>query len=213
MDHQKVLSLLNEADDSKFVTRKWNIVNNQSNGNYNVKNKIVYNTEVLKSNLCGYNDAYILVRDAAVQVAFKNYAPFIKCTTNVDGTSIDDAEDLDLVMTMYNLLVYSLDYSDTKSSLWFYSKDEATNFNADIAYDNTVNNFKSFDYRANLLPNTVAQPTPNNINGILNDATFAVPLKCLSNFWQSLEVPLINSKVELKFKWAKHKTLCFSCGS
>ena len=124
MEHQKVLNLLNEVDDSKFVTRKWNIVYDQSNSNYNVTNEIVYNTEVLKPNLCDYDDAYILVRDyitiighAAAQVAFKNCAPFVKCI------AIDVAENLDLVMTMYNLLEYSLDYSDTTSSLWFYSKD------------------------------------------------------------------------------------------
>ena len=62
MEHQKILNLLNEASDSKFVTRKWNIVNDQSNANYDVGNEIIYNTEVLKSNFCNYNDAYILVR-------------------------------------------------------------------------------------------------------------------------------------------------------
>ena len=62
MEHQKILNLLNEASDSKFVTRKWNIVSDQSNGNYGVGIEIIYNTEVLKSNLCDYNDAYILVR-------------------------------------------------------------------------------------------------------------------------------------------------------
>ena len=56
------MNLLNESSDSKFVTRNWNIVNNQSYGNYSVGNKTIYSTEVLKSNLCDYNDAYILVR-------------------------------------------------------------------------------------------------------------------------------------------------------
>ena len=60
MEHQKILNLLNEANDSKFVKRKWNIVNDQSNANYGVGNEIIYYTEVLKSNLCDYNDAYIL---------------------------------------------------------------------------------------------------------------------------------------------------------
>ena len=62
MEHQKILNLLNEASDSKFVTRKCNIVNEQSNANYDVGNEVIYNTEVLKSNLCDYNHAYILVR-------------------------------------------------------------------------------------------------------------------------------------------------------
>ena len=61
MKHQKILNLLNEASDSKFVTRNWNIVNDQSNAIYSVGNKIIYSTEVLKSNLCHYDDANILV--------------------------------------------------------------------------------------------------------------------------------------------------------
>ena len=88
MEHQKILNLLNEANDSKFVTRKWNIVNDNSNANYDLGNQIKYNAEVLKSNLCDYSDAYTLlngditVRAApATQVAFKNCAQYIKCIT------------------------------------------------------------------------------------------------------------------------------------
>ena len=89
------------------MTRKWNIVNNQSNGNYDVGNEIIYNTEVLKSNLCDHNDVYILVWNniiviaaPAAQVSFKNCVPFTKCITKIDGTTIDDAEDLDLAMSV-----------------------------------------------------------------------------------------------------------------
>ena len=59
MEHQKILNSINEANDSKFVTRKWIIVNDQSNANYDVGNEIIYDTEILKSSLCNYNDAYI----------------------------------------------------------------------------------------------------------------------------------------------------------
>ena len=70
MEHQKILNLLNDASSSKFVTRKWNIVNDNSNSNYAAANEINYNTEILKSNLCDYNDSYILViRDITVVVA------------------------------------------------------------------------------------------------------------------------------------------------
>ena len=62
MEHQKILNLLNEASNSKFFTRKWNIANDQPNANFDVGNKIIYNTEVLKSNLFYYNDDCILVR-------------------------------------------------------------------------------------------------------------------------------------------------------
>ena len=77
---------MNEANDSKFVTRKWNILNDHSKANYNATNEIVYNTEILKSNLLDYYDSCILVRgDITVtaapqtQVVFKNCAPFTKC--------------------------------------------------------------------------------------------------------------------------------------
>ena len=61
MEHQKILNLLNDANDSEFEIRRWNIVNHNSKANYGVWNEITYNTEVLKSNLCDYNDAYILL--------------------------------------------------------------------------------------------------------------------------------------------------------
>ena len=77
---------MNDVNDSKFVTRKSNIANDNTKANYSIGNEVIYNTEVLISNLYGYNDAYILVRGnitkighQATQVAFKNCAPFTKC--------------------------------------------------------------------------------------------------------------------------------------
>ena len=129
MEHQKILNLLDETNDSKFVTRKWDIVNDNSKSNYDATNEITYNAEILKSNLCDYNDAYILVRGditvvavPATQVAFKICAPFTKCITKIDETTKDDAEDLDLVTPMYKLIEYSSNYSET-NILWLYSKD------------------------------------------------------------------------------------------
>ena len=88
IEHQKISNLLNDANNSKFVTRKWNIVNDNSNSNYAAANEISYNTEMLKFNLCDCNDAYILVTaDITVvaapetQVTFENCAPFTKCIT------------------------------------------------------------------------------------------------------------------------------------
>ena len=102
---------------------------------------------------------------------------------------------------MYNLTEYSSNYSKTTESLWFYSKDEAIIFNADIANDSS---FKSFKYEVKLLGIAVAQPAPNAANGILKNATIVLPLKYLSNFCRSLEMPLINCKIELKLEWTKH---------
>ena len=96
------------------MTRKWNIASGLSNANYGVGDEIIYNTEVLKYNFCDYNDVYIRVNAnitvtaaPATQAAFKNCAPFTKCITKIDGAIINDAEDLDLVMPMYNLIEYS----------------------------------------------------------------------------------------------------------
>ena len=105
-----MLNFLNESSDSKFTTRNWNIFNDQSKANFSVENEIIYSTEVLKSNLCNYNDAYILVRGNisiidhnVAQVAFKICPPFNKPITTINETAIDHAEDLDLFMLMYNL--------------------------------------------------------------------------------------------------------------
>ena len=124
MKQQKKLNWLNEANDSKLVTRKWNIVNDSSKSNYDATNEITYNTEILESNLRDHNDAYILVRDdvtfiaaSATQVAFKNCAPFSKCIPKIDEATIDDAEDLDLVMSMYSVIEHRSNYSKTTGSL------------------------------------------------------------------------------------------------
>ena len=129
MEHQKALNLLNEENDSKFVTRKWNNVIDLANANFDVANEIIYNIEVLKSNLCHCNDAFILVKGditikghQVTQLAFKNCAPFIKCITKIDGATIDEVEYLDLVMLMYNIIKSSSNYSETARSLWFYLK-------------------------------------------------------------------------------------------
>ena len=69
MEHQKILHLLNDANDSKFVTSKWNIFSDNSKLYFDVANEVTYNTEVLKSNPCNYNDAYILVKDEIIVTA------------------------------------------------------------------------------------------------------------------------------------------------
>ena len=111
-------------------------------------------------NLCDYNNFCVLVRGNIViighnrnQAAFKKCARFIKCITKIGGTTIDDAEYLDLDKPMYNLLQYNFNYSDTAGSLWFYSKHQSNTFNADIVQNKSK--FKSLDYKAKLLGNAV----------------------------------------------------------
>ena len=156
----------------------------------------------IASNLCDYNDAYTLVRSdiimkghQATQVAFKNCATSTKCITKIDGTTIDDAENLDLVIAMCNLIKSSSNYSETKESLWFQNK--AANFNANIT---TTNNFKSSMYKTKLSENTKT----NGDEGSLKNAAIAVPL---NTFWRLLEMPLISCKIELKLKWTSYCVL------
>ena len=101
---------------------------------------------------------------------------------------------------MYNLIEYSSNYSEITGSLWFYSKYQATNFDADIE-DN--DDFKSFKYKTKLVGKTEV----DYANGTSKNAAIAVPLKYLSNFWRSLEMSFINSRVELKLKWTKYCVL------
>ena len=101
-------------------------------------------------------------------------------------------------MLVYNLMEYSSNYSDEAGFLWFYSKDEGTTFDVDIVNNNTLNLFK-----AKFLGNKVA----NGNNTVLKNVTIPVPLKYFSSFWRSLEMPLINCKVELKLRWIEHCVL------
>ena len=172
-----------------------------------MKKKMKLIIRSFKIYLCDYNNAYILVRgdvtvtaSLQIEVVFKNCAPCTKCITKIDGTTIYDAENLYLVMPIYNLIEYSSNYSKKTVSLWFYSN----NFNINFA---NTNNFKYFKHKAKLLENTVAHTAANAANGMLRNATIAVTLKYLSNFWRSREMPLINYKVELKLKWTKYWVL------
>ena len=127
-----------------------------------------------------------------------------KCIVKADGATIYDAEDLDLVMPKYNLIEYCSNYSDTIGSSWYYFKDEATNFNADIANNRT---FKSLEYKTKLFDNTVV----DGDNSILKNSVITIPLKYLSNFQRSLEIPLIKCKVELNVTLTKHCVLPSAC--
>ena len=124
----------------------------------------------------------------------------MKCIRKIYGATVGDAENLDLVMSMYNLLECSSNYCDMTGNLWSYSKDEASSVNNDIV---NTNSFKSFTYIAKLLRNTEA----DGVNEILRNATTVVSSKYLSKFWRSLDMGLINCK----FKWMNHCVLSANC--
>ena len=149
MEYQ-IASLLDNASNqpSKFRTRNWVKINDESRGKY-TSNDVTFKTTMLRSNLCDYADTYILVEgtititgsgdDASARqaderdkgVTFKNCAPFTKYISRINNTDIDTAQDIDIVMPMYNLIEYSDNYSKTSGSLWQYYKDEPNNNIAD----------------------------------------------------------------------------------
>ena len=135
MEYQKIANLLDNASNqpSKFRTRNWVEINDESRGTY-TSNDIKFKTTVLRSNLCDYADAYILAKgtititgagndDTAKRldernkgVIIKNCAPFTKCITRINNADIDNAKDIEIVMPMYNLIEYSDNYSKTSAS-------------------------------------------------------------------------------------------------
>ena len=136
METQKIVNWLNDSnnENSKFAPKKWYIIDNELKGNYSHHDPIKFLTKSIESSLCDYSDAYILVtgnisvkrRNAAdtadialgaiTQVAFKNCAPFRKCSTEIDGTLVDEANFINITMSMYNLIEYSNNYFDTSGS-------------------------------------------------------------------------------------------------
>ena len=153
MEYDKINNLLDSESEnlSKFVTREYVRVNGLSNM-YDENKSIRFKTPMLRSDLCDYADAYILVsgtitvtgnhpRDRENKpVILKNNAPFVSCITRINGELIEDADDLDIVMPMYNLLEYSKNYRKTIGSLYNYYRDELSD-DADNNNNNNNNNF------------------------------------------------------------------------
>ena len=126
MEFQKIANFLDINSDNKdlpkFVTKKWIEVYDQSEGNYNVNKEIRIKTSMLRSDLCDFSDAYIVVKgnitvtnpDNAKRnkaVAFKNNAPFINCISKINGVKIDNAEDLDVIMGVCNGCILTVKYN------------------------------------------------------------------------------------------------------
>ena len=112
-------------------------------------------TKVIKSNLGDYSDAYILVTgnrtatggDANTRVAFKNCAPFTKCTTHINDEHVDNADNLDIIISMYNLMEYSDSFSDTSRSPRQFKRDEQ-NMNNGNAANITTDDSTFFKYKS-----------------------------------------------------------------
>ena len=212
MKTQKIANLLGNTDNEslKFATRKWYAINDQNNTDYGDGDEngttIKFETKVIKSNLCDYSDAYILVTgnitatggDANTRVAFKNCAPFTKCITHINDEHVDNADNLAVILPMYNLIEYSDSYSDTSRSLWQFKRDEQNMNNGNPANVTTANS-SSFKCKSSLIKKSTAVDN----NRVFENLKIAVPLKYLSNFWRSLKMPLINYKIHLELNWNK----------
>ena len=163
METQKIANLLGNSDNEslKFATRKWYVINDQNNTDYVDGDEngaiIKFETKVIKSNLYDYSDAYVLVTwditatggNANTKVAFKNCAPFTKCVTHISDEHVDNANNLDILMPMYNLTEYSDNYSNTSGSLWQFKRDEQNMNNGNPANVTTADS-SSFKYKSSL---------------------------------------------------------------
>ena len=184
---------------TKFKTKNWVEMNDDSRRTYNTNSQVKFKTSMLRSSLCDYSDAYILVSgtititragndDAAWRldernkgVIFKNCAPFTDCISEINNTQIDNAKYIDVVMPIYNLIEFSDNYSKKSKCLG--------QFYRDYPNDN-ITESELFKYKIKITGKTSA-------DGNTNDVKIVVPLKYLSNFWRTLEMLLINCGISL----------------
>ena len=234
MEYDKINNLLGSESEnlSKFVTREYVKINSLSNA-YNETKSIRFKTPMLRSDLCDYADAYILdggtitvagnhPRDRQNKpIILKNNAPFVSCITRINGELTEDADDLDIVMPMYNLLEYSKNYRKTIGSLYNYYRDELNDdaVNNNFANNNVVSS-NTFNYNHKIIGNTynvdstivpaggggarVANPDYDANKSGKKSIELAIPLKYLGNFWRVLNIPLISCEVSLELKWNKN---------
>ena len=231
MEFQIIVNFLDKTSDDKdlprLVSKKLIKVYDQSDGNYNI------NVTKLRSDLCDFNDAYIVLKRNIIvdkkkftandfeapnniaanatatntandnvlsrkKLVFKNNGAFINCISKINGVKLENAEDLHVVMSMYHLLEYSKNYRKTTGSFWNYYRDEPNSDTDANEIKQSIINSNYFDYKANFIDSV----THNNLTK--NDVKIVVPLKYLSNFWRSLNIPLINCEVELILTWFKN---------
>ena len=219
MEFKKIANLFDTGFDDKdlprFVTIEWIEVYDRSEKNYNVNKEIRIKTPMLRSDLCDFSDAYIVARGNITvtepinakqkdeSVAFKNNAPLVNFISKINDKQIENVEDLDIVLPMYNLLEYSKNYRKTTGSLWNYYRDEPSN--------PLSSNSESFKYKTSITGNTYnvgdgEEGYDANKVG-KNETEVVIPLKHLSNFWRTLNIPLINCETELILTWSKNCAL------
>ena len=214
MEFNKINNLLGSPHDEvpRFITKKWIEVQSQSGNTYNTSKPITCKTSMLRSDLCDYSDAYVRVKGTTTvtnpnnnvnfdrRLTFKNNAPLISCVSKINGELVENAEDLDIVIPMYNLLEYSKNYEKTSGSLFNYYRDEPKDHDegdGDDAINISIRGSKSFDYKTKIVGSLAAGELEKD------DVEIAIPLKYLGNFWKSLDIPLISCEITLILSWYK----------
>ena len=166
---------------------------------------------MLKFSLCDYSDSYIVVKgtitvsntaaadadanNTNTKVIFINCAPFTNCISEVNNIQVDNCKNINIVTNLYNLLEYTKNYTKRSGSLWQYCKDipAVDNNNAIVNFvEHNLTN--SFDFKVEITGRTGDDGTKN--------VEKMVPLKYLSIFWRTLEMPLINFEVNLILTWS-----------
>ena len=196
MEYQKIANFLDSASNqpSRLRTKNWVEITDDLR---KLNKQIRFKTTMLRSSLCDYSDAYILVKgnisvnnnvgaaaaanNTDKKAIFENCAPINSCISKINNAQIDNAEHIDIVMSMYNLIDYSDDYSKTSGSLWQYCKETpAVNNAGNIVDFNGANATDSFSFKTKTTGKT-------NDDKIIN-VEIMLPLKYLSNFWRTLEM-------------------------
>ena len=200
MEFNKINNLLGPAHDKvpRFIIKKWIEVQSESGNTYNTSKPIRFKTSMRRSELCDYSDAYVWVKGKITvtnpndnanfnnELTLKNNTPFISCISKINGDLVENAEDLDIVMPMYNMLEYSKNYEKTSGSLFNYYRDEPKEHTigaGDDAINISIRNSKSFDYKTKITGSLDADEDEKE------NVTIAIPLKYLVNFWRRLDIP------------------------
>ena len=218
MEHKTITNFLSKTspeDIARFTSKKWVEIFGFSNGAYNSNKDIRFKTFQLRNDLCDLNDAFIVLTGRIIvansnnvaaennrKVALKKSAPFFNCILKINSQLVEDAQDLDIVMPMYNQLYYYKNFKKTTGSFWNYYPDlPSSGYNNNnrnrIFY--SIRNSKSFDYKFKLvgtLP-SAADVANNDVEIELEDIKIVVPLKNLSNFMFNLDFLLVNAEMEL----------------
>ena len=204
MEYQKIINLLDNTPNqpTKFRTKNWIGINDDSRGRYNTNSQIRFTASMLRSSLCDYSDAFILVKgtirvantaaagaanNANKKVIFKNCALFTSCISRINNTKIYDAHYIGVVVSMYDLTEHSDNYSKLAC------RDVPT-----VDNDNEINDFTEANATTDSFNLKVKLTGDNDTQSV----EIMVPLKYVSNFWRTLGMLLISCEVTLDLNWS-----------